>query len=111
MDFQQILEQRTAKAAAAVAQAAAAYAGQVGRPPSPTSKRSMGWRSTTVYLRPETRLELQQAAGIIQLADPAGDWPRDQSEIVEQAVAEWLTQHRSKLQELRAGNTSVAARP
>jgi len=101
MDFTQILEQRSAKAAAVET------TGQIGRPPSPNSKRSMGWKSTTVYLRPETRLELQQAAGIIQLADPAGDWPRDQSEIVELALVEWLSRQRVKLHQLRAGNTSM----
>lgn len=106
MDFSQILEQRNAKAAAVNV---IVTPKAPGRPASPTSKRSMGWKSTSIYLRPETRLELQRAAGIIQLADPPGDWPRDQSEIVEAAVAAWLAQHRSKLQDLRAGTTSVSS--
>lgn len=99
MDFTAILEQREAKAAATTSNGA----GGPGRPPSPTSKRAMGWKAATFFLTAETRLRLQQAAGIIQLADPSGDWPRDQSEIIEEALKAWLEQNDERLKQLRFG--------
>lgn len=86
MDFVALNAQRekNSKPAEAVVKSTA------GRPIDPKSKKSMGWVSGSFYLKPETRLRLQN---VVMRAKLAGlDGPLDQSEAIEAALSVYLDQ-------------------
>lgn len=110
MDFDKVLQQREAKASvtsseetdqmlvAAVKRVMANS--KPGPKPKATSKRNdPAWAPATLFLRTETRDQLQRYIHLAKLDQGGGQHPADQSEVVEAALSAWLAKHLAKLEE------------
>lgn len=67
---------------------------------SATSKRNdPNWRANTMYLREETKAQLERYLHLAKLdSRPKANHPDDQSELMDQALQEWLAKRLPKLE-------------
>jgi hypothetical protein len=109
MDFDRVLQQREAKATATSSQEtdemlAAAVKRVIanskpGPKPKATSKRNdPAWAPATLFLKTETRDQLQRFIHLAKLDKSGQELPGDQSEVVEAALSAWLAKQLPKLE-------------